>query len=236
MGFCRKPRLEAHVLQHILKEEKAAVEGSKGDCSNVDRISVMGMNNILRSEDLIETNVNLKPELKISEFNLNSVRLDVKGYGQGTNFDKNKHSKDSLNNLVHSGLISDMIKGEKNELSARDNEFKKLIDMNKEFNVGSDNQISLRQTNVSASSSNLARTNSRISLIDFTAEDILQHLMSRDDVKSCDFCCIIFHDPAMYYLHRSMHDKMDVRCCNLCGKLLNDKYDFIAHFLSQHKK
>ncbi|XP_059155482.1 zinc finger protein Xfin-like [Physella acuta] len=83
--------------------------------------------------------------------------------------------------------------------------------------------------------SGLVRTNNRISLVDFTAEDILHHLMTRDDVKSCDFCCIVFHDPAMYYLHRSMHDKMDVRCCNLCGKLLVDKYDFTAHFLSQHK-
>ncbi|KAH9507400.1 hypothetical protein Btru_057997 [Bulinus truncatus] len=83
--------------------------------------------------------------------------------------------------------------------------------------------------------SGLVRTNSRISLVDFTAEDILQHLMTRDDVKSCSFCCIIFHDPAMYYLHRSMHDKMDVRCCNLCGKLLADKYDFTAHYLNQHK-
>lgn len=83
--------------------------------------------------------------------------------------------------------------------------------------------------------SGLVRTNNRISLVDFTAEDILKHLMTRDDVKSCDFCCIVFHDPAMYYLHRSMHDKMDVRCCNLCGKLLTDKYDFTAHFLSQHK-
>ncbi|CAG5129359.1 unnamed protein product [Candidula unifasciata] len=83
--------------------------------------------------------------------------------------------------------------------------------------------------------SGLVRTNNRVSLVDFTAEDILKHLMTRDDVKSCDFCCIVFHDPAMYYLHRSMHDKMDVRCCNLCGKLLTDKYDFTAHFLSQHK-
>lgn len=83
--------------------------------------------------------------------------------------------------------------------------------------------------------SSLIRTNNRVSLVDFTAEDLLRHLMSRDDVYRCDFCCVIFHDAAMYHLHRSMHDKMDIRCCNLCGKLLTDKYDFTAHFLSQHK-
>ena len=81
----------------------------------------------------------------------------------------------------------------------------------------------------------LVRTNSRVSLVDFTAPDIMQHLMSRDDIKSCDYCCIVFSDPAMYYLHRCMHDKMDVRRCNMCGKLASDKYDFMAHFLSQHK-
>ncbi|KAK3772755.1 hypothetical protein RRG08_049245 [Elysia crispata] len=80
----------------------------------------------------------------------------------------------------------------------------------------------------------LVRTNSRVSLVDFTAPDIMQHLMSRDDIKSCDYCCIVFSDPAMYYLHRCMHDKMDVRRCNMCGKMAADKYDFMAHFLSQH--
>lgn len=80
----------------------------------------------------------------------------------------------------------------------------------------------------------LVRTNSRVSLIDFTAEDIMRHLLSRDDIKSCDFCCMVFKDPAMYYLHKSMHDKMDVRCCNLCGKLAKDKYDFNAHYLNKH--
>ncbi|KAK7099485.1 hypothetical protein V1264_003618 [Littorina saxatilis] len=83
--------------------------------------------------------------------------------------------------------------------------------------------------------SSLIRTNTRVSLVDFTAEDLLRHLMSRDDAYRCDFCCVIFQDAAMYHLHRSMHDKMDIRCCNLCGKLLTDKYDFTAHFLSEHK-
>lgn len=104
-------------------------------------------------------------------------------------------------------------------------------------NVTSNNRLHSTSTmmNSGLTMSGLVRTNNRISLVDFTADDILKHLMTRDDVKSCDFCCIVFHDPAMYYLHRSMHDKMDVRCCNLCGKLLTDKYDFTAHFLSQHK-
>ena len=83
--------------------------------------------------------------------------------------------------------------------------------------------------------SSLIRTNSRVSLVDFTAEDLLRHLLSRDDVFRCDFCCVVFRDAAMYHLHRSMHDKRDVRCCGLCGKLLADKYDFTAHFLSQHR-
>nr|KAG5685679.1 hypothetical protein BaRGS_007897 [Batillaria attramentaria] len=83
--------------------------------------------------------------------------------------------------------------------------------------------------------SSLIRTNTRVSLVDFTAEDLLRHLMSRDDVYRCDFCRVIFHDAALYHLHRSMHDKMDIRCCNLCGKLAVDKYDFTAHFLTQHK-
>ncbi|XP_021345199.1 DNA-binding protein Ikaros-like [Mizuhopecten yessoensis] len=78
-------------------------------------------------------------------------------------------------------------------------------------------------------------TNSRICLVNFTSDDLITHLMSRDDVYRCDFCCIVFQDAAMYHLHRSMHEKMDVRCCNLCGKLAQDKYDFLAHFLSEHK-
>lgn len=78
-------------------------------------------------------------------------------------------------------------------------------------------------------------TNSRICLVNFTSDDLITHLMSRDDVYRCDFCCVIFQDAAMYHLHRSMHEKMDIRCCNLCGKLAQDKYDFIAHFLSEHK-
>ncbi|XP_046335753.1 zinc finger protein Eos-like [Haliotis rufescens] len=79
------------------------------------------------------------------------------------------------------------------------------------------------------------RTNNRISLVDFSSEDLIRHMMSRDDIFRCDFCCVIFQDAAMYHLHRSMHDKMDCRCCNICGKLLKDKYDFTAHFLSEHK-
>lgn len=79
------------------------------------------------------------------------------------------------------------------------------------------------------------RANNRICLIDFTTEDLLTHLMSRDDVHRCDFCCIIFQDAAMYHLHKSMHEKMDIRSCNLCGKMLQHKYDFTAHFLSEHK-
>lgn len=78
-------------------------------------------------------------------------------------------------------------------------------------------------------------SNNRISLVNFTSNDLLTHMMSRDDVYKCDFCCMIFQDAAMYHLHKSMHDKMDVRCCNLCGKMAQDKYDFIAHFLSEHK-
>lgn len=78
-------------------------------------------------------------------------------------------------------------------------------------------------------------SNNRISLVNFTSGDLLTHMMSRDDVYKCDFCCMIFQDAAMYHLHKSMHDKMDVRCCNLCGKMAQDKYDFIAHFLSEHK-
>ncbi|KAL3841880.1 hypothetical protein ACJMK2_020457 [Sinanodonta woodiana] len=79
------------------------------------------------------------------------------------------------------------------------------------------------------------RTNNRICLVDFTANDLTTHLLTRDDSYHCDFCCIIFQDAAMYHLHRSMHDKMDIRCCNLCGRLAQDKYDFLAHFLSEHK-
>lgn len=78
-------------------------------------------------------------------------------------------------------------------------------------------------------------TNSRICLVNFTNDDLFTHMMSRDDVYKCEYCCIIFQDAAMYHLHRSMHDKMDIRCCNMCGKLASDKYDFIAHYLSEHK-
>ena len=85
------------------------------------------------------------------------------------------------------------------------------------------------------SSSVFPRHHSRVSLVDFSTEELLTHLMARDDVYRCDFCCLLFQDAAMYHLHRSMHDKMDCRCCNICGKLSKDKHDFIAHFLSEHK-
>ncbi|XP_060070025.1 zinc finger protein 271-like [Ylistrum balloti] len=91
------------------------------------------------------------------------------------------------------------------------------------------------QKNVNTNYPQQIGTNSRICLVNFTSDDLITHLMSRDDVYRCDFCCIVFQDAAMYHLHRSMHEKMDVRCCNLCGKLAQDKYDFLAHFLSEHK-
>lgn len=79
------------------------------------------------------------------------------------------------------------------------------------------------------------RTNPRISLVNFTAEELLAHLMSRADIHRCEFCRLIFQDAAMYHIHRNMHDKNDLRCCNFCGKLLQDKYDFTAHFLNEHR-
>ncbi|XP_064602146.1 zinc finger protein 84-like [Liolophura sinensis] len=86
-----------------------------------------------------------------------------------------------------------------------------------------------------ASSSAYCHTNKRICLIDFSTEDLIAHLMARDAVLRCDYCCVIFQDPAMYHLHRSMHDKSDIRCCNTCGKQSRDKYDFVAHYLCEHK-
>lgn len=91
------------------------------------------------------------------------------------------------------------------------------------------------QSGLASSSSSFCRTNKRICLIDFSAEDLITHLMARDAVLRCDYCCIIFQDPAMYHLHRSMHDKSDIRCCNTCGKQSRDKYDFVAHYLCEHK-
>ena len=79
------------------------------------------------------------------------------------------------------------------------------------------------------------RTNHRISLVNFTAEELLTHMMSRGDVHRCDFCRLIFQDAAMYHIHRNMHDKHDLRCCNLCGKMLQDRYDFTAHLLNEHR-
>ncbi|XP_005109431.1 ikaros family zinc finger protein [Aplysia californica] len=85
------------------------------------------------------------------------------------------------------------------------------------------------------SSSGLVKVNNRVSLVNFTAEELVSHLMKRDDVHKCQFCCLIFQDAAMYHIHRNMHDKGDIRRCNMCGKLLQDKYDFTAHFLSMHQ-
>ncbi|XP_059155479.1 zinc finger protein 271-like [Physella acuta] len=81
----------------------------------------------------------------------------------------------------------------------------------------------------------LIKVNNRISLVNFTAEELVLHLMKRDDVNKCHFCCLIFQDPAMYHIHRNMHDKTDIHKCNMCGKMLQDKYDFTAHFLSMHQ-
>lgn len=90
-------------------------------------------------------------------------------------------------------------------------------------------------SNNSHGNSSLVKVNNRISLVNFTAEELICHVMKREDVFKCDFCCMIFQDAAMYHIHRNMHDKADHRLCNMCGKSLNDKYDFIAHFLSMHK-
>ncbi|GFR71861.1 zinc finger protein [Elysia marginata] len=81
----------------------------------------------------------------------------------------------------------------------------------------------------------LVKVNNRVSLVNFTAEELLTHMMKRDDVHKCEFCCLIFQDAAMYHIHRNMHDRSDLRRCNMCGKMLADKYDFTAHFLSMHK-
>lgn len=111
--------------------------------------------------------------------------------------------------------------------------FRKLHQLEK--NVSRCLSSGLMQANKSNNSSAQVGSNSRVNLVNFTSTDLLTHMMSRDDVYKCDFCCIIFQDAAMYHLHKSMHDKMDVRCCNLCGKIAQDKYDFTAHFLSEHK-
>ncbi|KAH9507402.1 hypothetical protein Btru_057999 [Bulinus truncatus] len=72
------------------------------------------------------------------------------------------------------------------------------------------------------SDSSLVRVNNRISLVNFTAKELVAHMMKRDDVHKCPFCCLIFQDAAMYHIHRNMHDKSDIRMCNMCGKLLQD--------------
>lgn len=96
-------------------------------------------------------------------------------------------------------------------------------------------KVTVATSSSATSSSAFTRINNRMCLVDFSTEELLAHLMARDDVYRCDFCCLLFQDAAMYHLHRSMHDKMDCRCCNICGKLSKDKYDFIAHFLTEHK-
>ena len=85
------------------------------------------------------------------------------------------------------------------------------------------------------SAAGVGKVNTRISLVNFTADELISHLMKRDDVHKCPFCCLIFQDAAMYHIHRNMHEKEDIRVCNMCGKFLQDKYDFTAHFLSMHK-
>lgn len=89
--------------------------------------------------------------------------------------------------------------------------------------------------NLADTSSTPGRNSHQISLANFTAEELINHLMSRQDVHRCDFCRLIFQDAAMYHIHRNMHDKNDLRCCNLCGKMMQDKYDFTAHFLNEHQ-
>lgn len=87
----------------------------------------------------------------------------------------------------------------------------------------------------SNSSPGHVKVNNRVSLVNFTADELINHLMKRDDVNRCQFCSLVFQDAAMYHIHRNMHDKQDIRRCNMCGKLLHDKYDFTAHFLSMHQ-
>jgi len=84
---------------------------------------------------------------------------------------------------------------------------------------------------------NNSNTNSRppISLVNFTAEELISHLMKREDVHKCTICGVIFQDAAMYHLHRNTHDKYNPLACNICGQEMKDKYDFYAHLLNMHQ-
>ncbi|KAI8781106.1 zinc finger protein 271 [Biomphalaria glabrata] len=108
-------------------------------------------------------------------------------------------------------------------------------DRNFEMTNGCSNGQHANSTEQTLSDMSLVKVNNRISLVNFTAEELVAHMMKRDDVNKCTFCCLIFQDAAMYHIHRNMHDKFDIRKCNMCGKLLQDKYDFTAHFLSTHQ-
>ncbi|XP_005097269.1 zinc finger protein 271 [Aplysia californica] len=204
----------------VRSNNSETLDGTADECKDGNQIRSPGKDNLARL-----ANSGASGECGIGDIESSS---ETKGAGiQKGGTTGLGLSMDELDKLASS--LTEMTESQKQALS------QSLLAQKNQLNCMMNNNNSMMSMNPGLSMSGLVRTNSRVSLIDFTAEDILRHLMSRDDVKSCDFCCIVFHDPAMYYLHRSMHDKMDVRCCNLCGKLMSDKYDFTAHFLSEHK-
>lgn len=180
-----------------------------GDDLDIDRISITSESNLSGSEHSHPVLHNIHPR----------HCMGFRGFGRGRgrfNFKRRKmwHLEKGLDQLLNM-----------NNLQPR--QVEKGLDQC--WNINN------LQPTTSNNSSAQVGSNNRVNLVNFTSADLLTHMMSRDDVYKCDFCCMIFQDAAMYHLHKSMHDKMDVRCCNLCGKMAQDKYDFIAHFLGEHK-
>ena len=57
-----------------------------------------------------------------------------------------------------------------------------------------------------------------------------------DSKKSflCSHCNIMFFDPAIYFMHKGLHDVTNPWRCNLCGAMMHDVYSFTSHFINGH--
>ncbi|XP_013403488.1 zinc finger protein 251 [Lingula anatina] len=69
-----------------------------------------------------------------------------------------------------------------------------------------------------------------------TDDQLLHQLISRGRVFRCGHCSILFMEYAMFLLHKSQHDSQNPWRCNFCGRVCNDKFDFMSHFVQFHQR
>ena len=49
--------------------------------------------------------------------------------------------------------------------------------------------------------------------------------------KETRFCCVIYTDQILYYLHMGLHNRNSPWQCNLCGVTCSGVQDFTSHVI-----